>query len=140
MLVNAYCSLAEANEYNNSNAWNVLTDDEREVALSWGRVYLDSKYRVHTYFDKDAPPDEVKLGNALLGAYYAAGQLYEVSSTGNLVVESSMVQAGSVKVQKKFATGASLLDIDKFPDVTSVVSPYLSLISASISQATLIRQ
>jgi hypothetical protein len=133
MLNDAYCTVTEANTVNNTDAWNVLLEAEKETALKWGRVYLDSYYICPniTYSNLD-PNDEddlviinvIKAANAVLADKYANGELFEASGTAQAKIAEKQVKAGSVSTRTRYADPTTNATYDPFPDVTSLLSGY----------------
>jgi len=106
-LVTPYCTVAEANTYLvGSTTWADASTNEKDGALFWGRVNLDSKYSC-VYFDETDPPDEIKYANALLAEDYLQGTLLDDGSSLNGRVKLKRVKAGTVESETEYLGGAS---------------------------------
>jgi len=125
MLPTAYVTAAEADEVNSSVEWLALDVAEKDTALSWGRVYLDSSYRCNDPINEAEPSDNVRLANSLLGDYYARGLLYPSSEsgdeTGGRTLTAKTVTAGSVSISKSYDESGGSSSIDNYPDVTAAM-------------------
>ena len=128
MLKDPYCTVDEADQIITSDEWFALSSDEyKEIALKWGRIYLDSKYKCRTLTDGTEIADALdakKVANALLGEQYVLGNLFKASASNNTSLTSKSVKAGSVSISKKFESSSD--DFDPFPQVTDVLAPYCS--------------
>lgn len=146
MLTTAYCTVEEANTVNNSDAWNVLLEQERQTALNWGRVYLDSYYScgVYNHVDLDDIDDEAvvnafKAANAVLGDKYANDELFEATATTNSKIAEKQVKAGSVSTRTKYADPAVGETYDPFPEVSAILSGYCTYKNSGFQMHPLIR-
>ena len=101
-MVEPYVTVAEADVYlANSTIWQASTTEEKDTALFWGRLYLDSNYSC-IYFDSDSPPDEIKYANSLLGEDYLDGTLIKTGSESSGKVKLKRSKAGGVESEKEF--------------------------------------
>jgi len=128
LLPTAYCTVAEADGINTSTAWMTLLDSEKQTALDWGRVYLDSNYTCSTAIDTVTPQDAAKLANALLGDKYANGILF---NHGDFLLtygqNGKTVKAGSVSSSTTYNSNLIMqLNSDPFPDVTAAIASLCS--------------
>lgn len=140
MFKEPYCTIEEADEVNLSATWIALYDDEKEVALKWGRVYLDSKYKCSSTLTADQESDALeakKLANALLGEQYALGNMFKPSPNIDSALTEKAVKAGSVSISKKYSEGSGTFD--PFPQVTDVLSGYCSYSSATFRNVNVVR-
>lgn len=143
MFKDPYCTVEEADLINTSSTWIGLSDPEKDTALIWGRIYLDSKYKCST----NLPADEVanatearKVANALLGEQYALGNMFKTSPTNDATVTEKSVKAGSVSISKKYSQASNVQEIiDPFPQVTAVLAGYCSFTSAGLRNVNVIR-
>ena len=74
-LQDPYISVTEAEDYlEDSTAWNNATDNEKEQALFWGRVYIDTNFKcIALIADPANPSDNIKYANALLAEDWLGG-------------------------------------------------------------------
>jgi len=128
LLPTAYCTVAEADGINSSTDWLTLNDTEKQTALDWGRVYLDSNYSCSTAIDTTTPQDEAKLANALLGDKYAQGILF--NHQDHLLTygqNGKTVKAGSVSSSTTYNSSLIMqLGSDPFPDVSAAIASLCS--------------
>jgi len=104
-LVTPYITIAETDVYLEGSAiWDSAEDEQKNAALFWGRIYIDSKYSCPDH-DPDAPTDEIKYANALLAEDYLAGTLLNTEGTSEPTVSAKMVKAGPVEVETKYLGG-----------------------------------
>ena len=122
-LLPAYISVVDADEWAKSTEWDALDDDGKEIALSWGRMYIDGSYSCTPAIDAEDPSDSVQIANALLGDYYAQGKLYPTGGDHTGELSGKKIKAGSVEMDKTFAqsSGGSLIKADPFPEVTNLL-------------------
>lgn len=107
-LVTPYCTVSEANTYLvGSSAWADANTTQKNSALFWGRIHLDSKYSC-VAFDEDDPPDEVKYANALLAEDYLQGTLLDDGTDVNGRIKLKRSKAGSVETETEYLGGASV--------------------------------
>lgn len=147
MLNTAYCTVDEANEINNSDAWNVLVEAEKQTALDWGRVYLDKNYYCAgiaffslTDSETDAAIENaIKAANAVLGDEYANGNLFEATPTTNRVVAEKMVKAGSVSSKTRYAEPTTGEVYDPFPQVSALLGGICTLTTTNFAIHPVIR-
>ena len=130
-LITPYCTLVEADVFlSTSSTWNNASDTEKNSALFWGRIYIDSKYACVDWTTLDTTPsypEELKYANALLAEAYIDGTLFDVDETGNRVLTSKRVKAGDVEVEKRYQGDRSFSignKIDEFPEVTALLAEY----------------
>jgi len=106
-LVTPYCTVAEANTYlTGSEIWSSANTSQKNNALFWGRVHLDSTYSC-AVFDEADPPDEIKYANALLAEDWLDGSLIDDGSKVSGSVKMKRVKAGSVESETEYRTGSS---------------------------------
>ncbi len=104
-LVTPYVTLAEADVYlDGITAWESSEDEQKNAALFWGRVFIDSKYNCPDH-DPDDPTDEIKYANALLAEDYINGTLLQSDGTGEPSISEKSVKAGPVEVETKYIGG-----------------------------------
>jgi len=123
-LPTAYVTVAEADLINFSTEWIALTEANKEIALSWGRIYIDANY--DCTIDEDDPDDSAKHANAVFGDYYARGILYEApdSRTEEKTTTREKVKAGSVEVEEEYAVtgGGAVMKDDPFINVSQLLN------------------
>ena len=70
-----YCDLAHAETVNGGGeVWDAATEDEKDLALQWARVYMDAVYTYTVEFEEDAAPETIQTANALLAVYQIEGE------------------------------------------------------------------
>lgn len=145
MLITAYCTVAEADVIiGEVSEWEALEDQDKETALSWGRVYIDSTYNClsapsSTSDEYDNYQNAIKTADALLGLEYVNGTLFSTSNYDTRSVVEKSAQAGSVKVSKKFAASTSDAYLDPYFKITALLAPYCSKSSKTFSTAYVVR-
>ncbi|RLF44888.1 MAG: hypothetical protein DRN17_03615 [Thermoplasmata archaeon] len=106
-LATPYCTIDEATDYlGESVIWEDAELIQKNNALFWGRVYLDSTYSC-AIFDETDPPDEIKYANALLAEDWLDGSLIDDGSKVSGSVKMKRVKAGSVESETEYRTGTS---------------------------------
>ena len=108
-----YISSTEADEYlEDSAAWNNATDSEKDQALFWGRIYIDTNFTCSALIADPANPSEnVKYANALLAEDWLEGTLFQGEDTRKGTMVHKRVRAGSVESQKSYYVGSAQEDI-----------------------------
>ena len=108
-MIDAYCTVAEADADLASLVyvdWTVFTEAEKEEFLSWGRVYIDSKYTC--LYDETDATDDIKNANALAGFLQSQGNLFSKTTE----INSVSVTAGTVSSTKNYTLGKGIKDND----------------------------
>ncbi|MCP3665745.1 MAG: hypothetical protein GY696_25160 [Gammaproteobacteria bacterium] len=119
-----YCSKAEADTYLTGDAsWAALTDAEKDTALYWGRMFLDSNYTC-IVFEEDDAPDEIKYANALLAQDYNDGTLLQAGGQSSGVIKRTYDKAGSVVTEREYQGGMTTTSYQT--DVGMVLNGYCS--------------
>ena len=103
--------------------WASASTPDKEEALQWGRIYIDTQYACD--FDEDDPNDSVKTANSELGNKHLTTALFDsdVAAAENVRrgLTGEKVKAGSVESSKRFDAYASFSKVDRFPDVTAIL-------------------
>ena len=106
-LVIPYCTVSDANTLlTGSTVWNGASTTQKEQALFWGRVYLDSNYNC-TSFEETDIPDEIEYANALLAEDWIEGTLNRSSTAVSGRVIKKRIKAGSVESETEYLPGAT---------------------------------
>jgi len=140
-----YCDLAHGNDVNGeTEEWVSASNDEREAALQWGRVYMDSSYTYGTdsageyYNEVDPVPDGIQTANALLGNSYLKGELFDAETQSGTITRQD-VKAGSVETRTDYDIGTASANADPVPAVTGLLAGYASRSGGTVSSPTLVR-
>ena len=120
-----YISVADADIIlADSSEWMGSTTERKELAISWGRIYIDTNYSC--VIDETAPSDSVQYANALFADQYVKGSLY--SSQGeradSKTTVSETTKAGSVEVSETYAVNnasGNVVQSDPFPDISAIL-------------------
>jgi len=127
-----YTTLAEAEVLNaDMELWIHKTDDQKNEALGWARVYLDSNYS-HSFDSSIAVADvplDVKLANATLANYHFTQSLFLRQTTDPNPLAEVEVKAGSVTSRKRYIGNTNW--VDPFPDITQLIAGTSRLTSRS---------
>ncbi|WP_373081184.1 DnaT-like ssDNA-binding protein [Zhongshania sp.] len=117
-LPSPYLTVAEADDLLDGDVnWSSTGDDEKALALSCGRIYLDNNFILDV--DEDNVPDVVKIANAVLAGKEASGNsLFKVQNDENL--KRKRVKAGSVTTEKEYFDYTTK-SVDSFPQVTALM-------------------
>lgn len=100
-MIDAYVTAVESQVHLAEYAdWLALTDAQQDTHLSWGRVYIDSKYRCP--YDETDSTEDLKHANSLLGYLNFLDLLYADKGPS---VDSVSVAAGSVSSAKTYSGG-----------------------------------
>jgi hypothetical protein len=130
-LATSYVSLAEANTVNAAEAvWTAASDESKNMALSFARQFIDSKYNCEIFDVTDAPA-EIQYANALLAVSYLNGTLF-TEAVAN-VLERDVRAGGGVGVKTKFARSGGTSVVDPFPAITSMIYGYCKLKTKGMS-------
>jgi len=131
VMQSGYADIAYANSVNSTTEWRTASLANKNYALSMGRFYIDSKYTCidfdETYLDEELEyPDELLTANSILAEAYLLDTLFiTVETTGSMIL--NRVKAGDVESEKEFSNnGRSPLTIDRFQDVTLLLSQFCS--------------
>lgn len=111
--------------------WTALTTAQKEYALSISRFYIDSEYTCSTF--TEPYPDELMTANSMLASDYADGTLFQVEDAGAILIAKT-VKAGDVSSSKEYAgryMSGLVTKVDRFPEVTALISSYCSYGSGS---------
>lgn len=112
-----YVTLAVADDLLVSAEWIAATDDDKSEALSYARIFIDSKFICN--FPEDNPPTEVQVGNALLAERRLIDGTLLPLETGK-GLKRTKVKAGSVSTEKEYNAYASK-NPDKYPDIMALI-------------------
>lgn len=112
-LITPYCSEAEADVFLAASIiWGAATPSEKQQALFWGRVWLDSNLTCPN-LDPAVPSETIKYANALLAEDYLDGTLIDqpgvVSATG---IKRKKQKAGSVEQETEYFEGGGATEIN----------------------------
>jgi hypothetical protein len=122
-----YCDIVCANKYlNKSEVWLKASTEKKNLALSFGRAFLDKHYSCIA-FDVFNPPEAIKMANAYLAEDYLEGTL--IISPGNItgVITSKRSKAGSVETEVEYAIGKIT---DAQQDISLILAEYCTKKSA----------
>lgn len=125
-----YATVAEADVYlSDSDAWSDLDASEKNTHLLNGRYYIDSNYSCTELSEDEVIPDEYKYANSLLALYDSSSSIFAVSATNDNSLVKTKVVAGPVSTEKVYSGygNDSKVMIDKYPQITSLLSGYCSL-------------
>ncbi len=130
MAITAYVTVAQADVYllNEADtfAWDLLSDPAKQVALDYGRAYLDQSY---TCTIADVTDEVILHANSLLGNEYAKDTLFTAVDNG---LKKKKVSATSgTSTEKEYDLG--MKNEDKFLKITSLLSSICVLNSQTIS-------
>jgi hypothetical protein len=117
-----YVTILESDEFlENSVIWGAATDPEKEQALFWGRVWIDTNFLCPDLLEN--PPvisDNVKYANSLLGEDYLDGYLVDISDEiRGKDIKSTSKKAGSVEDSVEYFE--SYGGVDKQADVKALL-------------------
>jgi len=121
-LPESYASLEYADEINTSSAWLSSSDEQKEAALQWARVYIEKTYRV--MFDQSAPSNAVKTANSMLSEKQLITPLFSTASASQPErgLKSKRVKGGPAEVAKEYDTVRSNSWYDPFPEISSLLN------------------
>lgn len=119
-----YISVVDADSILVDSAeWVSLTTEKKELAISWGRIYIDTNYSC--LIDETAPSDSVQYANALFADQYVNGSLFETQGgrANTKTTTSETTKAGSVEVSETYAVNSSgnTIKSDPFPDISAIL-------------------
>ena len=131
-----YCTLIFANANNKSTNWTSQSEDEKNYAITFGRIYIDKKYTCLDPDDNEAwewdtddyttIPDEVQKANAILAEQFVLGNLTSNEPTVSGPIIKKRVKAGSVESETMYkgyySTSSKFNDFQK--EVSMLLSPY----------------
>jgi len=123
-LQEAYCTIAEADAFlSDSVIWQAATSAEKDQALFWGRIWIDSNL-VCANLDPTVPSENIKYANALLGEDYLDETLLGSGGGGSTEtgVKRKKQKAGSVEQETEFFEGGGGGDVDYQGDVKMLLS------------------
>ncbi len=138
-----YCNVSFANAINESDDWSDASTSEKQMAITYGRIFIDKNYTCSDTSEWDTSdyttiPDEVQRANAILAEMHILGTLLTTDPGVSGPITSKKVKAGSVESETTYlgAYSSTPKRIDQKPEITMLLSPYCSLGS---SGADLIR-
>lgn len=122
--VEPYATVAEANVIlGTTEPWIGSTTEQKEQALSYGKMYID------LYFSctlTNPVQDNVKEANALLANYHLTTPLFDSSTVSTEQSRKGLikerVKADTVESEKQYDAGVALSKVDKYPDVTALLT------------------
>ena len=137
-----YCTVAYANTANeNSTTWDDLETAQKELAISMGKSFIDSKYTCSDSDDWDITdtttiPEEIQYANAIMAERYSNGELFDTSDYKSGPIASKKVKAGSVETTTIYAGmySQSVKSTDNNKDITLMISAYCSLGSSTLTR------
>jgi len=131
-----YCDLDFANANNKSSDWARKSVDDKNYAITFGRIYIDKTYTCldpddNEVWDWDTDdyttiPDEVQKANAILAEQFILGNLTSTDPVVSGPIVKKRVKAGSVEsetIYKGYYSASSKFQ-DILPEVTMLLSPY----------------
>jgi len=136
-----YATVAEADAYFDENdSWLDLEEVDKENHLLNGRYYIDGKYSCTDLVDGDPIPEEYTYANALLALEDSVTPIFSVSTSGDNSLVKTKVVAGPVSTEKVYSgyTGDSKKEIDRYPQITALLSEYCSFKSSTGMTTTFI--
>lgn len=102
-LTTPYCTIQEATTFlGESEAWENAEKPERERALFWGRIWIDTHFSCD--FAPDNAPDELKFANALLAEDWLEGKLITETAPSK-AIKRKKVSAGAVSTETEYLLG-----------------------------------
>lgn len=125
MLKAGYISVVDADAILvDSTEWNAQTTKKKELAISWGRIYIDTNYSCA--IDETAPSESVQYANALFADQYVKGSLFETQGgrANTKTTTAETTTAGSFTVSETYAVNSSSGDVmnnDPFPDISAIL-------------------
>lgn len=136
-LVTPYVTLVNAETVNAGvTEWDAVSDAQKDVALSYGRQFIDSKY-ICEIFDEDDAPSEIQYANSLFAVEYLKDTLFTEAVTN--VLEKEVKAGEGVGVKTKFARAGGTSIIDPFPIISSILFGFCKIKSASVRTIEAIR-
>lgn len=117
-----YITLVDADAYLGSREpWTSSSDELKNDALSYGRLYIDQNYHCPNVDFSGEIPSEIQIANAELANLYLTDSLnlYPSQEAKNLV--ETKVKAGSVESLKKYNSGATS-SIDTNPQISALIT------------------
>jgi hypothetical protein len=136
-LASSYVTLVNADAVNTGvTEWDAATDAQKNIALSYGRQFIDSKYNCES-FDVDDAPSEIQMANALFAVEYLKGTLF-TEAVAN-VLESDVKAGDGVGVKTKFARSSGTSVVDPYPAISSILFGYCKIKSSGLSISEAIR-
>ncbi len=134
--VTPYCEMSFANSVNiASTAWDDADTSDKNMALIYGRLFIDKNYTCVVGDDEDdwdtsdytTIPDEVQRANAILAEMHISGTLFDTQAISGPIT-GKKVKAGSAESETtymgSFATHSKT--VDQKPEITMLLSPYCS--------------
>jgi len=129
-----YCDVAFADTINVSTEWTNATISEKEMAITYGRLFIDKNYSCSDTDEWDTDdyttiPDEVQRANAILAEQSVQGILLTTDPGFSGPITSTKVKAGSVESEKTYlgAYSTATKKTDQKPEITMLLSPYCTL-------------
>jgi len=127
-----YTDIAFADTVNLSAEWAALSDDEKNLALTYGRLFIDKNYTCSTTDwdtnDLTTIPDEVQRANAILADQYTTSELF-VTDQKSGPISREMVKAGSVESETEYMGSNAMYtkNTDQKPEITMLLSDSCTL-------------
>lgn len=125
-----YCDLAYANLNNKTTEWSRATLNNKNYAITIGRIYIDKNYTCeNSLWDTDdytTIPEEVQKSNSILAEKYILGELINLDPKVSGPIVKERVKAGTAEsetVYKGYYSKSSKF-IDLQPETTMLLSPY----------------
>lgn len=133
-----YCDITFADTVNSSSEWTSASDDEKNLAITYGRLYIDQTYTCEDSewdtSDYSTIPYEVQRANAILAEQYVLGELIQNPEDINSgPVTKDRVKAGSVEVETTYMASQSkyIKFVDQKPEITMLLSQVCSIGSSN---------
>lgn len=127
-----YATISQADAYFSDNdTWLDLEDSAKDQHLLNGRYYIDSNYSCTDLVEGEDIPEEYTYANSLLALEDSTSALYAVAENADVSLVRKKVVAGPVSTEKTYSgySSSSKVAVDKYPQVTSVLTGYCSLSS-----------
>lgn len=121
-LPDPFASVEFADSVCTSDAWAEATEQEKESALQWARVYIEKHYTC--YFDLGNAPNTIKVGNSLLAEKHLAAPIFETekSATPERGMVAKVVDADGIRSEKRWDANVSKAWVDPFPEITAILA------------------
>lgn len=116
-----YVTLTEADDLITTySPWSSASEDQKNGALGWARVYFDAVYICYT-IDLESTevadiPSDIKLANSLLANYQLTESLFSRNSDTKNLIEKEIKVTG-LSTRKRFVNKF----VDPFPEITALI-------------------
>jgi len=134
-----YITAEDADAYlGTREPWFSAVIEDKNNALSQGRIYIDSTYECISYYtsnENGEASDKVQIANAELGNSYLLdpNSLFSSDAKANSNLTKNRVVAGDVESEKQY-NSAGIGYIDPFPYITSLLNGECSFMASSVQR------